>query len=387
MAAGISIRVGRLCVALVLLLVGVRGWAQTVPPPPPERWLFIFGTSSEMKNDLPATEAELKQILAFSISGEMHAGDSVGAWTFDKQLRAGQFPLTMWDPKMAAVISSNLTVFVRKQHYSGKASFDVIQAGLNRVVDNSERLTILIFCDGQADLHFTPYADDINRIFHETHNSRKKAGQPYVIALRTQLGRFAGITVNLPPGELNLPAFPPLELHPKIAPVTAPPPPPVAIPSPPSLPPLIIVGTNVGTNADELPPVPVAAPPPSVRSAPEKVVRSAVQTPPAPTHASPAPVKAQANQEETNGMTQAIISEPVKIAPIPVPAPAVTKTNLPALATVRNDDSGLSPLYILAAVVLIALIILIALLVAKYRRSTPASLITSSMQDDWRKQK
>lgn len=238
---------------LVAVLALMFSFSQLLAQPagdPPGRWLFVFGTSSTMKKYLPATEAEIRMILALSVNQEMHGGDSIGVWTLNGKLGAGQFPLTVWDPGRAAMTSSNMIEFIRRQHYSGGTHFKMLERALGDVVENSPRLTVLIFCDGEDDIHFTSYADDINKVFHDRLADRKKKEQPFVLVLRTQLGRFAGITVNLPPGELNLPVFPPLPLPPTSE--AAPAPAPVAPPPPVMVPPLIIVGTNVGTNLDQL---------------------------------------------------------------------------------------------------------------------------------------
>src|SRR5690348_8430195 len=65
------------------------------------RFLFIFSTSAEMKNRVPATQAEINQLLGLSMDGALHSGDSIGVWAFDETLRAGQFPLITWQPENA----------------------------------------------------------------------------------------------------------------------------------------------------------------------------------------------------------------------------------------------------------------------------------------------
>ena len=96
-------------------------------------------------------------MLAFSLSGEMHAGDSMGVWTFGQKLRPGDCPLQTWDPDKAAMIASNLVNFVDKQSYAKSPRFDVLQPVLNEVVSDSERLTVLIFCSGDGTFSGTPF--------------------------------------------------------------------------------------------------------------------------------------------------------------------------------------------------------------------------------------
>jgi hypothetical protein len=130
-----------------------------------------------------------------------------------------------------------------------------LQPLLNQIVANSERLTVLIFCDGGAQFSGTPFDDGINGIFQQKLDEQKNARQPFVIVLRSQLGQYTACTVGLPPVPVSLPQFPPLPAPPPPPKLTnAPPPPPIAV-----APSLIIIGTNAGASL----PVPVANPSPT----------------------------------------------------------------------------------------------------------------------------
>ena len=84
----------------IFLVPAVR--AQPAAPNVDNRFLLIFDTSSDMKRRLPAVQKALNDMLAASTNGQLHSGDSIGVWTFDQDLRAGQFPLQHWDPDNAA---------------------------------------------------------------------------------------------------------------------------------------------------------------------------------------------------------------------------------------------------------------------------------------------
>jgi hypothetical protein len=215
------------------------------------RFLLIFDTSSDMKQRLPAVQKAVNDILAASTNGLLHPGDSIGVRTFDQDLHTGQFPLQHWEPDNAVMIASNITAFVGKQRYTKATRFDALLPLLNQVVQGSERLTVLIFCDDKGEIHGTPYDVGINQIFQQRQSEREKARLPIIIGLRSQRGQYTGCMVSFPPQPVSLPQFPPL---PPPAPTPAPPPPvrPVAVPS------LIIVGTTI-TNR-----VPPPAPKPAL---------------------------------------------------------------------------------------------------------------------------
>ncbi len=172
------------------------------------RFLFIFDTSKEMKPRLPAAEKALNTMLATSLRGELHAGDSMGVWTFGQNLQTKGYPLQSWNPDAAVAIASNLVKFVDEQHYAKTARYEMLQPLLNRVVQDSERLTVLVFCDGGGKISGTPYDAAISQVFKEKLGEQKNAQQPFVVVFRSQLGQYVGCAMTLPPQLLNIPTVP-----------------------------------------------------------------------------------------------------------------------------------------------------------------------------------
>jgi hypothetical protein len=273
------------------------------------RFLLIFDTSSDMKRRLPAVQKAVNDILAANTNGLLHPGDSIGVWTFDQDLRAGQFPLQHWEPESAALITSAINAFVGKQHYTKATRFDALLPSLNKVVGGSDRLTVLIFCDGQAEIHGTPYDVGINQIFQQRQSEREKARLPIIIGLRSQRGEYVGCMVSFPPQPVNLPQFPPLPLPP--APPPAPPPPVKSV----AVPPLIIVGTIITNHVPPpaLKPASPPAPPLVVTSTPAPVVTNEANPPIVPlmeTSAVPARPKIAAVTLTTTNVIAAPIAPP-----------------------------------------------------------------------------
>ncbi len=243
------------------------------------RFLLIFDTSSAMKRRAPAVQKALNEMLAASTNGQLHSGDSIGVWTFDQDLHKGQFPLQYWMPENAAMVASNISAFVGKQRYTKTTRFDAFLPLLNQVVGDSERLTVLIFCDGKGEIHGTPYDPGINQVFQQRQSERQEERLPIVVGLRSQRGQYIGCMVSFPPQPVNLPEFPPL---PEVTPA-----PPVADASatsnlpPSSVPSLIIVGTTITNQVPPPQPKPAPANPPPMTgtSAPAPVVANGVKPP------------------------------------------------------------------------------------------------------------
>ncbi len=207
---------------------------------------------------------------------------------------------------------------------------------------------MLLFCDGGGQIEGTPYDDAINATFKQHQSELGKAGQTFIVVLRSQLGQFIGFTINSSAVGVNFPGFPPLPVPPQpLTPVKPNPP-----PSPPPAPaikiaPLVIIGTNVSTNLIPLAPPKVVLtnpPPTKVESNPPPAVKSMVL----PTNAAP-------------------------------PKIAGTHTNTPAPP---ENHTGLSRKGALAigAALLVAAVVVILFALFRTRKTDRGSLITRSMR-------
>jgi hypothetical protein len=243
------------------------------------RFLLVFDTSAEMKPRVVTVQNAVSNVLATGANGQLHSNDSIGVWTFDQQLQTGQFPLQRWKPDQAIQLAAAVNKFVGSQRYSGKTSFDELLPMVNKVVHSSERLTVVIFCDGYGEFYGSPYDQGINQVFQERQGERHKARRPIVVVLRSQLGQYVDCMVSFPPQPVSFPEFPPLPL-PEPAPAA-----PKVVPAPPrpSVPPLIIIGTPPANRVPPpapkpLPsPVPTNPPPPAAVSTPPPAAVSEVR--------------------------------------------------------------------------------------------------------------
>lgn len=371
--------------------------AQSAPEITDSRFLLIFDTSADMKKRVPAVQAEVNELMASSVSGQLQPGDSLGVWTFDKNLRTGQFPLQHWRPDAADKLAASLKTFVAKLHYANKTRFDALQPQLDQVIRNSGQLTVLIFCDGEDEIKWTPYDAGINQAFQQRMAEQTKTRQPFVLVFRTQLGKYAGCTMNFPPGMVNVPQFPPLPPPP--APVNTPPPaPPAPVVKPALGPPLIIIGTKVETN---WPPAPAAVlPTNSVPLTPTNPVEPLMPTnvtaavptnsaapanpvaPPPPTNPAPA-IQTNAAPESpavSSAPTNPAPVTPTNPAPIPASKPMVV-TN-PISPSPENSGPAHKGALTIGAALLIAAVGLAVLAFFRSRRADRSSLISRSMRKD-----
>lgn len=342
---------------IVALLVGMvwipTAQSQTLARTVENRYLLIFDTSSAMKKCLPATQRAMNQLFLSMMNGQLQPNDSIGVWTFDSKLRVGRFPLQRWLPENASTIASNITTFIQQERYSQSAHFDVIVPSLNGLVRDSDRLTVLIFCDGNEKIQGTPFDNAINSIFKENQRAFEKAKQVFIVVLRTQFGQYVGYTVNSSAIGVNFPEFPPLPQPPQPA-VSA-----KTNPQPPqprpvvTAPPLVIVGTNVGTNL-----LPLIMRKPALTNSPP------TNPPPITTASNPSP--------------SAESLSPTNTAP---PKTTETQTNAPA-TPVEDSKSGGKGALIMAVVFMAAAGALTVLMLRRSHKTNCGSVITRSMKKD-----
>jgi hypothetical protein len=352
-----------LCALLAALALPINGFAQ---PKGPERWLFVFDLSATMKKRLPATEEVLKNFFASGAEGRLQDGDNIGVWTYDQKMHGGQFPLVIWNPQQATPLTTNLIAFLRSRTFTGSSQMSVLRTSLTSVITNSERLTVVIFCDGESDLAATPYDRGINQSFLDGRAERKKSAQPFVVLIRTLSGKFIGCTVNFPPGAINIPLFlappPPTNLPPPVV-VT-----PVAKPAPVVVSDLVIVGKQVSTATNATPSA--ASPNTNLATSTTPKVVPPITTN-LPLAASPIP---PANN-------QVIAAPQAKVE-----SPSATPTTNNLNATVDNDSGrGTIHWLLVGGGGLAIVIVLVVVWLVRSGRRPQSSLITSSMQDNPRR--
>jgi hypothetical protein len=412
----------RVAVLLVVLLAGnVRA-----DEPQSARFLLVFETSPAFKKNLPTIRQTLGRLFGSNLQGEIKTDDDLAVWTVDKELHTATFALANWEPDEAGIYGDRLVKFLEGQKTSRQASLNALQPLLNRVVKDSQRLTVLIFCDTDSRLVGTPYDSGVNEIITNAAAKNKGPAASFIIVLRAYHGAYLGCSVNRA-GGLNFPKFPvpkPEPVKPVVPP--APKPEPIVVKTGPSM---IIVGTKEEPNVPAAKPaiapasVPAAPPPPNgavtTPVSPVITPAAAASTPaavappvapvappvspkpaaPVPTPIAPVPVVPETAPIVPSGIPPVVATStpatavapepakpappvaPVAAAPAAVPVASGTPTNPPVAVVPAPTANGgwLLPLA-LAAVALLAAAVIVLALVVRARRPH-GSLITSSMQD------
>ncbi len=221
------------------------------------RYLLIVDTSKAMRPRATAVQTTVNNLLLSGMHAQLQRGDTIGVWTYNEQLYAGRLPLQRWTPQEEQLVASNILAFLKAQPYEKTSHLDKVWPALQSVVKESERLTVLLISDGDEIVSGTPFNRELNKFFKKNSWSQRQKRMPFVTVLRSQRGKFIGITMNLAPWPVEFPLFQP---EPKIAVATKPKSPPKNVAPRPTAPPLIVVGEEPASTQPAATPVAPASP-------------------------------------------------------------------------------------------------------------------------------
>jgi hypothetical protein len=364
-------------VALLICLVGLvagrlcaQPAAGQAAPPSNNRYLLIVDTSRSMAARTRGTLKAVQDLLASGMSGQMQPGDTLGVWTYNADLYAGRFPLQHWSSEGQKAITKRLLTFLRGQKYEKAADLDKVLLALERVIEDSQLITVILVSAGDGQLRGTPFDDRINEFCQRWHDQQKNARMPFVIVLRARNGKLRDYTLNTPPWSVQMP-YVPVETAQVEAPApssaaatnaTEPgkvEPPKVKLPKP-SLPITEAAKAALAPAAPakaEPAPASPTKPPEALSSPPGDAARGDVR-PPGDRKAEPATLPAPPREVQPTGNAPvppaAAAATPIQIAksasevvPVPKPAPAPEVKAAPAPAPM--SAAATSPVQIAAA--------------------------------------
>lgn len=267
---------------------------------PAGRYLLIVETAKPMKRELPAVQQCVGELLASGMSGQLKPGDTLGLWTYNDELHAGDFPMQVWEASAAAEVSKRVDDFLGRQRCQNEARISHALTAMLQVIEESDRITVLIFSDGFELVQGTPFDDVINRVFTRHREELRNVRIPFVTVLQAVGGKIIHCTINSVSGPINIPALPQ--------------PAPVVVAQKPVLPApvTVVVKTNPPLILDYSKPANNAAPP-----TPEKIIAPIKPSSPPPTPAVAVAVKELPKPA------------PAIVAVVTAPPPTVARVEVP----------------------------------------------------------
>jgi hypothetical protein len=380
------------------VLLSVNGSRADEPSPKhrrmENRFLFVIDTSSAMKARTNGIQEAVNGLLESDMKGELRKGDTIGLWTYNDKLGT-DFPMEIWSEEKKESIFLEVREHMRHLHYEKRSHLDKTFPEIMHVVENSERLTVILIFDGADSIKGTLFDKDINALHKRYAPEFRTAHEPVVTILAARNGAIFDYTINYP-GTVVVPhtadPLPPPETN-APTPLVANASPTIITPTPPgyivrepapedaSQPPhtnvqIILSGSDFAHKPSAPPPIvsselAVATPTPI----PPPAVVSNVQTP-----AEAAPVAVQSAQTIAASSEQPRSTPPSPVVTSPAnaasPSPNSPAPMAPAVAVAPAGQ--LSAMFIIAFSLLTIAVVLVLLLVRRWR-TPPQSLITESI--------
>jgi hypothetical protein len=182
----------------------------------------------------------VQDLLTSGMAGQLQRGDTLGVWTYNDDVYAGRFPLQKCSPEEQQGIAARTVTFLKGQKYEKQASFDKVLPALDRVIKDSQHLTVVLISSGDAKMRGTPFDAQINEYCQKWHDQQQKAKMPFVTVLRAKAGQLADYTLNTPPFPTQMPR--PSQVTQSAEPIQAKLLEAVRKSPPPAVPPLILSG-------------------------------------------------------------------------------------------------------------------------------------------------
>jgi len=313
----------RLAVAGVFALLRLPAGAPEANAPPASggRYLFIVDTSYSMRGMAEAVARTAEDLVRSGLQGHLRAGDTLGLWTFNERLYAGQFPLQVWSPAQRDRVAAALGAFLRRQRYERKTRLEPVLAEALRLVRESESLTLVLLTDGGEPVRGTPFDDAINAAFRRYRREQQRVRMPLVTVWRAQGGRLVNYVVGQPQWSFSIPPLPAAE--------------PPASPSP------VAPETTATAVAATAPPRP--EPKGAVTTVPTETGPVQASAPVQTTAAAARPLPEVASASSALPQTQ-VRPDPGAIAPAPAPSsPAAVESPSPAAQTPLTPPAETPP--------------------------------------------
>jgi hypothetical protein len=172
------------------------------------RFLLIVETSRAMGHRSDATLKTVTSLLYSGFSHQIKQGDTLGVWTYNKELYTGRVPLQRWSTPLQHEIVSSTLNFFKSQKYQKQPAFSSVRPVLDKVIKDSEFITIILVSSGEDAMSGTPFDDKINEFYKKWKVDQEKARMPFVTVLRAKRGTITGYTVVPVPWQVEIPPWP-----------------------------------------------------------------------------------------------------------------------------------------------------------------------------------
>jgi hypothetical protein len=198
-----------LAVVCLFWLLPRTSSGQSNAPASTHRWLLVVQTTASMQPRAAAIQHIAGSMVFSGMDGQMKQGDTLGVWTYNDKLHAGSFPMQEWAPTNSKTTAQRVYKFLSAQPFEKQGLIEGFFPEIERLIEQSDFITVVLLTDGQEKMSFTPFDEPINATYDAWRKDQEKAGLPFVTVLRGEKGQIASYAVTMPPWPLELPPMPP----------------------------------------------------------------------------------------------------------------------------------------------------------------------------------
>ena len=382
----------KMVVLLVVVLGGRPVVAQTQVSG--RRFLFIVETAKTMKEQFPAVVKSVGELLGSGLKGQLQPGDTIGLWTYDSEMRAGIFPMQLWQETNRTDIARAAGRFLNQQQLKDTANLAKVLPDTIRLLEKSEAITVLLYSDGLEPVQGTPFDDSINEAFKLYGNELRDEHVPFVTVLVGRGGKIvkcamnSSLVVNIP----KLPA--PVETATSVPAVKTTLPPANPIPplildysksnlasaaTSPATNPIVLAELEKAETAEVMP----ISPPPAAEAAPQLNTSPAPATVVGETVTSQPPVAIQPVKPTEPVAPVSLVNETGQITAAtdtPPPAHLPKPVALPTRAAPETEQKNPSFLLVTSVGAALVMGFLAGMMIRRRRTAAHASIITQSFE-------
>src|SRR6266478_732703 len=178
------------------------------PALPANRYLFLVETSRSMQRRADGVLRVMEDLIGSGIGGQLRRGDTIALWTYNSDLYAGRFPLQHWTPDTQKTVAVRILSFLKQQPYEKQATLQKALLVMDKVIKNSEFITVILISDGDQLMQGTPFDEQINNLYKLWDKEQQKARMPFVTVLRATKGKMTHFSVTSAPWPVDMPPLP-----------------------------------------------------------------------------------------------------------------------------------------------------------------------------------
>jgi hypothetical protein len=175
---------------------------------PSHRCLLVVETSKAMQRRTAGVNNAIQELLRSEMKGQLRDGDTLGLWTFNDELAAGQFPLQHWSASSSGEITAQVQSFLSAITNEGPARIEKVLGPVQQLLAKSELMTVILVTSGEQPITGSPFDDQINEIYRLWAAEQQRTQMPFLTLLRSTQGRVMAFAVTPAPWPLEMPALP-----------------------------------------------------------------------------------------------------------------------------------------------------------------------------------